>query len=423
MMAGAQDTLKKTSQQTTPQATEQHTRTTAYTLPPDKLAKSKALYDLDNRLLLIDTVYGFLILLGILYLGVAARYRDWAEKVSGYFRYQALIFLPLLLLTIRLLNLPLSIYGHHINLQYGLSVQGWSSWFADLLKSEIMSLLVFTTLLALIILLIRKSPRRWWFYSWLVAVVILLLLTWVAPIAIDPLYYNFTPLEKTQPQLVEQLEKVVQRGGLSIPRDRMYEMDASRKVTTLNAYVTGFGASKRVVVWDNTIQKMTIPETLFVFGHEMGHYVLNHIIQGIILGSLGLLLGFYVLYRLCKWFLPRSQQRWHIRELGDWAAVPMLLLLFGILGFIAEPIGNTISRHVEHEADIYGLEVTHGINPDPQEAAAHSFQMLGEMSLDYPYPSRLAVIWYWNHPPISDRVRFAREYDPWSKGEKPKFVK
>jgi len=203
----------------------------------------------------------------------------------------------------------------------------------------------------------------------------------------------------------------------------MYEMKASEKVTTINAYVTGFGSSKRVVVWDTTIEKMTTPETLFVFGHEMGHYVLNHIIYGLILGAIGLLIGLYLIYRLSGWVLKRFQQRWHIRELGDWAALPMIFLLFSILGFFAEPITNVVSRHFEHEADVYGLEVTHGINPNSQEAAAHAFQVLGELSLDYPYPSKFVVLWYYDHPAISDRVRFAHEYDPWSKGQAPKYVK
>ena len=414
--------------QTTPQPGDttqvsQQARTTAYTLPPDKLKKSRALYLLDNKLQVIDTAYGFLVLLGLLSLGIAARYRDWAQKVSRYRIIQALIFVPLLLLTISILNLPLSLYSHHISLQYGFSVQGWSSWFLDFAKSELVNLVIFIPLLWLMMVIIRRSPRRWWFYFWLISLPILFFVALIAPVAIDPLYYNFTPLENSQPQLVEQLEKVVQRGGLEIPRSRMYEMDASRKVTTLNAYVTGFGPSKRVVVWDNTIKKMTVPEITFVFGHEMGHYVLNHVIQGLIAGAIGLLIALYIVYRAAGWFLRRFQQRWHIRELSDWAALPMIFLLFGILGFIAEPIGNTYSRYLEHQADIYGLEITHGINPDSQEAAAHAFQVLGEVSLDYPYPSRLAVIWYWNHPPISDRVRLAHEYDPWSKGGSPKYVK
>src|SRR5205814_751644 len=148
-----------------------------------------------------------------------------------------------------------------------------------------------------------------------------------------------------------------------IPSERMFEMKASEKVTTLNAYVTGFGASKRVVVWDNTIQKLTTPETLFVFGHEMGHYVLKHVFHGLIIGAIALLLGFYLVYLTCEWVLSRFQQRWHLRELGDWAALPMLFLLLSIFGFISEPITNTYSLHIEHQADLYGLEVTHGISP------------------------------------------------------------
>src|SRR5262249_11512720 len=133
-------------------------------------------------------------------------------------------------------------------------------------------------------------------------------------------------------------------------------------------YVTGFGASKRVVVWDTTIQKLTVPETLFVFGHEMGHYVLKHVFRRLIIGALALLIAFYLVYRTCGWALAHFQHRWHIHDLGDWATLPMLFLLLGIFGFIAEPITNTYSRHVEHQADVYGLEVTHSINPQSKQA-------------------------------------------------------
>jgi STE24 endopeptidase len=121
--------------------------------------------------------------------------------------------------------------------------------------------------------------------------------------------------------------------------------------------------------------------------------------------------------------LRRFGERWQIRELGDWASLPMIFLIFGILGFLATPVDSAISREMEHNADIYGLEVTHGINANSQEAGAHAFQVLGELSLDYPYPNPWVVFWYYDHPSIPDRVRFAHEYDPWSKGEPPKYVK
>jgi Zn-dependent protease with chaperone function len=399
------------------------TQTTEYTLPPDKLAKSKALYELGGKLRIVDTVYGLVILLGLLYLGVAAKYRDIAEA-SGKNRFvQALVFVALFLLTTTVLELPLNAYQQSISRQYRLSVQGWGSWFGDVLKGLLIGYIFLTIVAWVISTLIRVSPRRWWVYSWAIIFALVVFIVAISPVVIDPLFNKFEPLDKSNPQLVDAIEKVTQRGGLTIPRDRMFLMKASEKVTTLNAYVTGFGPSKRVVVWDTTIKNATTPETLFVYGHEMGHYVLNHILIGLTAAAVGLFIGFYLLYRIANWAFPRFQQRWRMRELSDWAALVMLLLIFSITAELAAPIGNGFSRQLEHNADVYGLEVTHGINPNPQETAAHTFQILGELSLTYPYPSRFVVFWYYNHPPIPDRVRFAHNYDPWGKGEQPKYVK
>jgi len=399
------------------------TQTTQYTLPPDKLAKAKALYDLRGKLRIIDTLYGLAILLALLYLGVAARYRDIAET-SGKNRFvQALIFVALFLITTTALQLPLDAYQQSISRQYGLSVQGWGSWFGDVLKGMLVGYVFLTFVAWVIATLIRVSPRRWWLYSWAIIFVLVVFIVAIAPVVIDPLFNKFEPLDKSNPQLVDAIEKVTQRGGLEIPRDRMFLMKASEKVTTLNAYVTGFGPSKRVVVWDTTIKNATTPETLFVYGHEMGHYVLNHILIGLSAAAVGLFIGFYLLYRIANWVFPRFQQRWRMHEPWDWTALVMLLLIFSIMSTLSAPIGNGFSRQLEHNADIYGLEVTHGINPNSQEAAAHAFQVLGELALSYPYPSKAVVFWYADHPPIPDRVPFAHNYDPWSKGEQPKYVK
>jgi Zn-dependent protease with chaperone function len=399
------------------------TQTTEYTLPPDKLAKATALYELGGRLRIITTVWSLAVLLALLFLGIVARYRDWAEQASRSHFVQALIVVPLLLLTIELPDLPFAMYRQHIRLQYGLSVQSWGSWFGDVGKGFGLELIGLTVLLWLMMLIIRKSPRRWWFYFWLVAVPLIVFVVFIAPLVIDPLFFKFEPLADKDPQLVAQLERVTARGGMPIPPERMFFMQASEKVTTPNAYVTGFGASKRVVVWDTTIDNMSTPETLFLFGHEMGHYVLYHVVEGMVLACLSLLPALYLVYRVSGWVLRRFGARWHIRELGDWAALPMIFLIFGLIGFVADPIDNSVSRYFEHEADRYGLEVTHGINPDSQEAGAHAFQRMGEISLSYPHPSPFVVFWYYDHPPIDQRVRFAHEYDPWSKGQPPKYVK
>jgi Zn-dependent protease with chaperone function len=411
------------SSASTQTANPQPTPTTQYTLPPDKLAKSKALYDLRGRLRIIGTVWGFVVLLAILYLGVVAQFRNWAERVNKYSFVQALIVVPLFLIVLNVVDWPLAAYSQKISLDYGLSVQSWGSWFSDLLKGLAITIVAFTIALWFLIWRIRRSPRWWWLQTWLVSLPFIVFLIVITPTVIDPMFNKFEPLDKSNPQLVDAIQKVLQRGGVTIPRDRMFLMKASEKVTTLNAYVTGFGPSKRVVVWDTTIQKATTPETLFVFGHEMGHYVLNHVVIGLCAAAVGLLIGLYLLYLLSGPFLRRWGPRWGIRELGDWAALPMIFLIFSILGFISQPIAAGFSRTLEHNADVYGLEVTHGINPNSQETAARSFQLLGELALSYPYPSRLVVFWYYDHPAIPDRVRFAHNYDPWDRGEQPKYVK
>src|SRR5262249_13573714 len=153
----------------------------------------------------------------------------------------------------------------------------WRSWFWDWTKGELITVIVGVFAVWILYSIIRRSPRRWWFYFWLVATPMIVFLMFLEPVMVEPLFYKFEPLAEHQPALVARIQKVVARGGLDIPPDRMYEMNASEKLKSLNAYVTGIGASKRVVVWDNTIEKLTPDQILSVFGHEMGHYVLDHV--------------------------------------------------------------------------------------------------------------------------------------------------
>ncbi len=270
--------------------------------------------------------------------------------------------------------------------------------------------------------MLRRFPTRWWFYGWLGLLPILLLLILIGPVFIAPLFNTFTPLEASQPALVPELEKVMARGGLSIERARMFEMAASDKVTTYNAYVTGIGASKRVVVWDNTSRDLAIPETMFVFGHEMGHYVLQHIWLSLGFAVLGLLLQLYLAHRLLGGVLARYGARWDIRGVSDWASLPVLLLLLSVFSLATQPVQAGFSRYLEHQADIYGLEAMHGLTADSSQAAAHAFQKLGEKGLVYPSPHPLYVFWAAGHPPIHERVQFALAYRPWERGEPGQYL-
>jgi STE24 endopeptidase len=395
----------------------------AYTLPPDLYTKAVKYSRAQYVLYFVDFAWGVIVLLLVLVWRLAPKYRDWAERATPVRFLQAAIFTPILLFTIAVLTLPVDIYGHWLSRSYGISVQSWGSWGNDWAKGQILSFALGIILVWVLYAIVRHSPRRWWFYFWLAALPILFFLIFLSPMVIDPMFNKFEPLQETNPKLVTALEEVVHRAGMNIPPDRMFLMRASEKTNAIDAYVTGIGASKRVVVWDTTIQKMTVPETMFVFGHEMGHYVLDHVYKGLILGALLALVLLYIGFRGTLWTLSRCSSRWSIRSVEDWASLPVLLLWLAILGFLASPVDNTFSRHIEHQADQYGLEVTHGLFPDSKQVAARSFQILGEVDLADPRPNPFIKVWLFSHPPLGERVNFALTYDPWAQGKQPEFVK
>ena len=223
--------------------------------------------------------------------------------------------------------------------------------------------------------------------------------------------------------MVQSIEKLTQRAGVPIPPERMFLMQASAKTNALNAYVTGIGASKRIVIWDTTIAKTKPDELLVIVGHELGHYVLGHVAKGFVFFLAGLLLGLYVTFHALHWMLKRWGENWGVRGQEDWAALAVLMLIMGVLGFVSLPVENGISRMQEHAADVYGLEVVHGLVPSSQETGARAEQVIGEADLADPNPPRLIVFWLYSHPPQAERQEFAYTYDPWSKGETPKYVK
>jgi Zn-dependent protease with chaperone function len=410
------------AQSAAPAPTPQPKQVKTYTLPPEKLAKAIAYSRAKNGLHFIAFAYSVAVLVVVLVWQVAPRFRDWAQAASRRRIVQACIFVPLLFLTLDVLNLPVSLYDQHLSLQYGQSIQGWGSWFWDWTKGELIEFVIASVLIWILYGVIRRSARRWWFYFWLASIPIVVFLQFLAPVVIAPLFYKFEPLAAKQPALVAEVEKVTARGGLAIPRDRMFEMKASEKLNSLNAYVAGIGASKRVVVWDTTLQKMTTPQTLFVFGHEMGHYVLGHVFVLIVVLCLLFLIFLYAGFLAMQRIISRAGKRWNIPAVDDWASLPLLLLVVTAVSFVMEPALNSFTRVLEHNADVYGLEVIHGIVPDAPQAAAQAFQILGEVSLSDPDPGAFIKFWLYDHPGVAERVRFAAEYDPWATGT-PKYVK
>src|SRR6202162_5478222 len=187
----------------------QQLKVTAYTLPPEKLARAEALYTIRTVLYLFGMAFGIVVLWIILKLRVAPLFRNLAERAGNNTFLQALVFVPLLTLLLAVVSLPIDIYHHHISLAYGLSVQGWGSWAFDWCKAEAVALVIFVPTVWVLFRIIRKSPERWWFYSWLLTLPFIVLLIFVAPVILDPMFNTFEPLQNTQPELVSAIEKEI----------------------------------------------------------------------------------------------------------------------------------------------------------------------------------------------------------------------
>ncbi|MGO9318472.1 MAG: M48 family metallopeptidase [Terracidiphilus sp.] len=401
--------------------------TQAYNLPPDKLAKAKALSRISLTLEIAGSLWGLAFLWLLLSLRWAAGLAAWTERLLRCRWMQGVLFFAVYLVIDALADLPLDVIGHAVSRHYGISVQGWGGWFSDLAKGMGLTLLFGTPILLFFNWIVRVSPRRYWVWIWLISLPLILLSTFASPLIIDPLFNKFEPLAKTHPALVARLEQVVARTGTKIPPERMFLMKASEKSNGLNAYVTGIGASKRFVMWDTATDRLPDDEVLFMFGHESGHYVLNHIPKGITLAAAGMFFVFWACAGFAGWLVRRFGASWQLggpdgtAPLASRQGFLVLLFTLSVASLILQPVDSTISRHVEHEADVYGQEAIHGLVADPQKTAVSAFNHLGEAWLEDPNPSPFVEFWTYSHPSVQTRANFALHYDPWANGGHGKF--
>lgn len=389
-----------------------------YTLTPERRAQAIAY----SRSLYILYFLGTLVSMGIyLFLWrarIAVTFRQWVRKISGRHIIQCLIFMPLFVAAASLLNLPLDFYsGYIVEHRFGLSTQGLASWFSDWGKGFGLTAVMGVIVAWIFYTVVRRSPRRWWFYFWLVSIPLLLAFILMEPYVIEPLFYKFTPLQRTQPALVERIEAMLNHTGLSIPPGRIFESDASSRTNAVDAYVSGLGASKRVVVWDTTLKTMGPDELLLVLGHETGHYALHHIPKEFALDEAVALLFFFLGFIAVKWVVKRAGAQSGIEGIEDLASLPLVLVVLTLLVFLSAPLVNGISRYFEHQADQFGLEVAYGIVPDPNAAEVQALQILGREDLSDPDPSPFIKFWLYTHPPLEERIRFADTYKPWVEGK------
>jgi Zn-dependent protease with chaperone function len=404
-------------------APSQPASTQAYSLPPDKLAKAVTLGHISTALGIIGSLWGIAVLWLLLSSRWAAGLAAWAESVSRRRWLQGLLFFAVFLVITTLAGLPLDAIGHMVSRHYGISVQGWRSWLEDLGKGLCLSVLFGAPVLLLFNWLVRTYPRSYWGRIWLFTLPLIVLSVFASPL-LDPIFNKFEPLTKTHSALVAKLETVVARTGTHIAPDRMFLMKASAKSNGLNAYVTGIGATKRFVMWDTATDRLPDDEVLFIFGHESGHYVLNHIPEELSGSAAGLFFVFWACAGLAGWLARRFGVRWQLCDphpLASRQGFVVLLFALSIAGFILQPAGNTFSRHFEHEADVYGQEAIHGLVADPQKTAVSAFNHLGEAWLEDPNPSPFIEFWEYNHPSVQTRANFAAHYDPWANGGRGRF--
>jgi STE24 endopeptidase len=389
-----------------------------YTLTPERRAKAIAYSHAQYILYFAGALLSICIYLFLWRARIAVKFREWARKVSPHLFIQCLIFVPLFVAVVTVLNFPFDYYsGFVLEHRFGLATQRFTLWLCDWAKS-----LAIVTSLGVIVAwvfytAVRRSPRRWWFYFWLTSIPLVLMFILIEPYAIEPLFFKFTPLQQTQPALVERIEAMLKHAGLSIPPARIFEMDASSKTKGIDAYVSGLGSSKRVVVWDTTLKAMSADELLLVLGHEIGHYALYHIPKEFALDEGVALLFFFFGFFAVNQLVERIGPRTGTEGIGDLASLPLVLVVFTLLAVLSAPLISGVSRHYEHQADQFGLEVAYGIVPDPNAVEACALQILGKEDLSDPSPSPFIKFWLYSHPPLEDRIRFAATYRPWTEGK------
>ena len=392
----------------------------AYSLPPDKLAKAIAISRIRNILDIVGSLWQIAVIWLLLASRFAARLEAEIKRIATHRWAQGVFFFAAFFIIAWLSGLPLGMYAHHVERSYQISVQPWAGWFSDDAKELGFAIAISTPVLLLFNWIVRRWPRRYWLGAWVVTLPILVIVFFVEPL-VEPLFEKFEPLQAHDPALVADLEKVVARTGTEIPPSRMYLMKASLKTNGLNAYVTGIGATKRIVVWDTTAGRIPNDEILFIFAHECGHYVLHHVTKGIALTAGFLFFVYWFCARFAAWMVHRYGVRWGAADLASRAGFLVLIFAVTIVMFLAQPIENGVSRYFEHQADVYGQEAIHGIVPDPQKTAVAAFNDLGKAWLDDPNPSPLIEFWLFSHPSTQQRAEFAEHYDPWANGGHGEF--
>ena len=374
-----------------------------YPMSPERYERLVSYSKFVNVWRFVEFFVGLAVLAVILFTGLAARFRDWTSRIRGKF-FALWAFVVLFLAVDYLFNLPFSIYRNYIvENSYGFMNQTFLQWWGeDLLSLLIGAIFLIIPIWFLYWLLNRL--KRWWLWFSLGTIPFAVLMIVIVPVVISPLFNDFEPLKDKK--LETEILALANKAG--IEGADVFEVDASKQSTKINAYVTGLFGTKRIVLYDTLIKNFTTDEVRFVMAHEMGHYLMNHIWWGLSIAILFIMAALWLASRLLPVTISRLKDSLRFERLGDYASLPLVAAYLSIFSFIFQPITNATSRWMERQSDEYAMRMS----DIDGETAATAFDKLSVMNLSDPDPSALVEFWFYDHPALKKRMEFARTWKP-----------
>ena len=385
-----------------PPAFDIQAATEAYlaSVPQDKRARSDAYFEGGYWLTLWDYVWIAGISLVLLQTRLSARMRALAERLTRFQPLRTMAYGAQFIFLATLLSFPWTVYESYVREhQYGLATQTFGPWLGDQMKSLGLTLVFGSLALAVLFGVVRRLPRTWHIWGAALTLVFLMIEGLFGPVFIAPLFNRYTVLSDAA--IRDPVLRLARANG--IPANEVYEVDASRQSTRISANVSGLLGTERITLNDNLLKRCTPQEILAVLGHEIGHYVLNHIYKGLLVYLVVVTVFFTGLRRTLDWFLARWGPRWEIRGVSDLAALPLAVLVISTFSFLYTPIDNTVTRTMEYEADMYGLNAVR--QPD---AFATVTLKLGEYRKLSPGPVEEWI--FFDHPSGRTRIYSAMRW-------------
>ncbi len=342
----------------------------------------------------VHSVASSLVTGAFLFGGGLGAYDAWVSSLTGSFVLSGVLFLVGLLLAAAILEIPFQLYGDfRIEQRHGFNRQTAALWWSDWLKSTALSLLLSGALAAGALALIQATPNTWWIWVTALITTVSLLMTFVSPYVIEPLFNKMEPLDVAG--LSDGIRSMTEKAGMHV--GRVLKMDASRRSSHSNAYFTGFGRVKRVVLFDTLLAQMSHPQILAVLAHELGHWKKHHILLRMLTMQLLLIAGAYLAFRLAP--SAALPQLVGLSSASFAARVVILMLAGSALMFPLTPLFAAWSRHDERQADRFAVEL-HGHAHDLADALAK----LGTENLSNLHPHPFYAAFYYSHPPLVERI-------------------